>query len=118
MKKVFFFTLLLTAFLTSCSSDSTDDLTIKPPSNVTYTSNVKAFIDQSCATSGCHNAATNTAGLTLETYAQVKAAFQNRNALGRMESTTSPMPPVSKGGNLPSTTITVIKNWKDQGYLE
>ncbi len=72
-------------------------------------------MDTSCATSGCHNAASNSAGLTLETYAQVKDAFLNKNALGRMESTTASMPPI---GNLPTTSIQIIKNWRDQGYLE
>ncbi len=114
MKKLF--TLFIFALLCSnCTSDSTDDLTIPIPTVITYTQNVKMILDTSCATSGCHNAASNTAGLTLETYAQARNAFENRNALGRMESTTASMPP---SGNLPSTSIQIIKNWRDQGYLE
>ena len=114
MKKIFtlcFFTILFS----NCATDSTDDLTTPIPTAITYTQNVKAIIDTSCSTSGCHNAAGNSAGLTLETYLQVKDAFINRNALGRMESTTASMPP---SGNLPSTSIQIIKNWRDQGYLE
>ena len=114
MKKIsllFIFTILLT----SCSSDSTDDLTIPIPNTITYTQNIKAITDTSCATSGCHNATSNSSGLTLETYIQVKDAFVNKNALVRMESTTASMPP---SGNLPSTSIQMIKNWRDQGYLE
>lgn len=114
MKKlstILFFVILFS----SCTSVSTDDLTEQTPTNVTYNQNVKTIIDQSCATSGCHNATTNARGLTLETYSQVKNAFINRNALGRMESTTNPMPP---SGNLPSTSIQIIKNWRDQGYIE
>lgn len=107
--------LLFTLIFSNCTSVSTDDLTIPAPVSITYTANVKSIIDQSCATSGCHNATSNTQNLTLETYTQVKNAFQNRNALGRMESTTNPMPPT---GNLPNTSIQMIKNWRDQGYLE
>jgi hypothetical protein len=107
--------LFLALFFSNCTSVSTDDLTIPPPTSINYTANVKTIIDQSCATSGCHNATSNTAGLTLETYAQVKNAFINRNALGRMESTNNPMPP---NGNLPNTSIQIIKDWRDQGYLE
>lgn len=114
MKKIFSL-FIIAILLANCTSDSTDDLTIPIPTVVTYTQNVKAIMDTSCATSGCHNAATNTAGLTLETYAQVKAAFLNKSALGRMESTTSSMPP---SGNLPTTSIQVLKNWGAQGYLE
>ncbi len=114
MKKLF--TLLIFALLLiNCTSDSTDDLTIPVPTAITYTQHVKMIMDTSCATSGCHNAASNTAGLTLETYTQVKDAFTSRNALGRMESTTAAMPP---SGNLPTTSIQIIKNWRDQGYLE
>ncbi len=109
-------TLFIFAFLFSnCTSDSTDDLTIPVPVVITYAQNVKMIMDTSCATSGCHNAASNTAGLTLETYPQVKDAFVSRNALVRMESTTASMPP---SGNLPATSIQILKNWRDQGYLE
>ena len=106
---------ILTALITSCTNDSTDDVTVAPPAVINYTNNIKSIMDTSCATSGCHNATTNASGLTLENYTQVKNAFINRNALGRMESTTASMPP---SGNLPNTTIQVIKNWRDQGYLE
>lgn len=110
------FTLLLfTILFSSCSNDSTDDLTTPIPTVITYNLNVKSIMDTSCATSGCHNAATNSANLTLETFAQVKDAFVNRNALGRMESTTASMPP---SGNLPNTSIQKIKDWRAQGYLE
>lgn len=114
MKKNCFFALLI-LFFTSCSSDSTDDLTDPIPATITYKVNVKNIIDQSCAVSGCHNAATNTAGLTLETYEQVKDAMINRNAIGRMESSSTPMPPT---GNLPTTTISIIKKWREQGYID
>ena len=92
-----------------------DDLTDPIPTVITYKANVKSIIDQSCAVSGCHNAATNTAGLTLETYEQVKDAMVNRNTIGRMESSSAPMPPT---GNLPTTTISIIKKWKEQGYID
>jgi hypothetical protein len=110
------FSLLLFTFLfVSCSSDSTEDLTTPTPTSVTYTASVKAIVDQSCATTGCHNSTANSGGLTLENYTQVKNAFQNRNALGRMESTSNPMP---ASGNLPSTSIEIIKKWRDQGYVD
>ncbi len=106
---------VLAIIVMSCESDSTDDLTIPAPDIITYTANVKSIIDQSCATSGCHDAATNTAGLTLETYVQVRNGFETRGALARMRSTSAPMPPTR---NLPGTTIAIIAEWINQGYLE
>lgn len=114
MKKIFSL-LLIALFFFNCTSDSTDNLTIPTPISITYTANVKSIIDQSCATSGCHNSASNSSNLTLETFTQVKNALINRNALVRMESTNNPMP---ASGNLPSTSIQIIKDWRDQGYLE
>ena len=114
MKNFISFCLLILLF-SNCTSDSTDDLTTPAPAAITYDSNIKSIINTSCATSGCHNSASNSAGLTLENYSQVRNAFMNRNALGRMENVNAPMPPP---GNLPNTTIQIIKNWRDQGYLE
>ena len=99
----------------NCTSDSTDDLTIPVMTAITYTQHVKPILDTSCATSGCHNATSSAAGLVLETYVQAKDAFENRFALGRMQSQGASMPP---SGNLPDTTIEIMKDWRDQGYLE
>ncbi len=114
MKKLLILSIFTTFFL-SCSNDSTDDVTTPIPTVITYNKDIKAIMDTSCATSGCHNAASNAGTLTLENFTQVRNAFVNRNALGRMESTTASMPPA---GNLPSTSIQKIKDWRDQGYLE
>jgi len=114
MRKLFTL-LLISATFYNCSSDSTDDLTAPPPATITYNQNIKAIMNTSCATSGCHNAAGNSGNLILENFTQVRNAFLNRNALGRMESTSNPMPP---NGNLPNTSIQMINNWRDQGYLE
>ena len=114
MKKLAFL-LLASTFIIGCSNDSTDDLTVPPPVVITYQKDVRTIMSQSCATSGCHNATTNTVGLTLETYAQVRNAFENRGALNRMESTTNSMPPQ---GNLPEPTLNIIRTWITNGYIE
>ena len=114
MKKIAVLLLVMT-LMTSCANDSTDDLTVPPPVVITFQKDVRTIMSQSCATSGCHNAATNTVGLTLETYAQVRNAFETRGALNRMESTTNSMPPQ---GNLPETTLNIIRTWINNGYIE
>ncbi len=39
---------------------------------ITYTKDIKAIMDQSCATGGCHDAGTASGSIILETYDQVK----------------------------------------------
>ena len=107
--------LLLTTLMMGCANDSTDDLTVAPPTVITYEKDVRTIMNQSCATSGCHNAASNSAGLTLETYTQVRNAFETRGALNRMESATNSMPPQ---GNLPEPTLNIIRTWITNGYIE
>jgi hypothetical protein len=115
MKKKVLGAVLFSFLFASCTNDSSDDLIIanEEIEIITYTKNVKSIIDQSCATSGCHNA--NAGGLILETFNQVKNAVLNRNLVGRMESSSSPMP---ASGNLPQSTINIIKTWQEEGFLE
>ncbi len=105
MKKILLLALVLSLMI-GCANDSTDDLTIPAATVITYNKDVRTIMNQSCATSGCHNAASQSAGLVLETYTQVRGAFENRGALNRMQSTTNSMPPT---GNLPDPTLDVIR---------
>ncbi len=50
-------------------------------SNNTYTTSIKAILDNSCALSGCHDAATKQSGINLSTYATAKDAFENKDCL-------------------------------------
>jgi len=58
-----------------------------------YNGRIKAICDANCATSSCHAGASPSASLSLETYAQVKAATEN-GLLCTIEHTSgcSPMP--------------------------
>ncbi|QOD61773.1 hypothetical protein H9I45_04820 [Polaribacter haliotis] len=117
MKLIYTLFIILLAF-SNCSNSSTEDL-IEPEkptdTSITYNKDVKKIIDQSCATSGCHNTSGNSGGLILENFNQVKTAVLNRGLINRMESSSAPMP---ASGNLPQTTINIIKNWQQQGFIE
>lgn len=64
----------LFAMLTSaCGSDDDDDTPATPTTNLTY-SDVATFINQHCASSGCHNAATKSGNVDLSTHAGVQAS--------------------------------------------
>jgi len=54
-------------------------------STPTYTADIKAIIDASCATSGCHDATTMADGRDLTTYAKVSTDSKNSNFLGSIQ---------------------------------
>lgn len=108
--------LLGTVFLfliTGCANDSTDDLTEPITGPVTYQAHVKAIFNNNCIS--CHGGVLPQMGLSLETYAEVRAAVESGKVLARMTNVENPMPPT---GLLPSTTLDVIRQWRDGGYLE
>jgi len=104
--------LLLLIFIVSCSSDSDDDDDLVDPPSITYTNTIKSIMSGNC--NNCHgNPTTNSAPMSLTTYANVKDATINRGLITRVEDGT--MPP---SGNLSATQISNIKTWKSNGYIE
>ncbi|MCC7245156.1 MAG: cytochrome c [Saprospiraceae bacterium] len=87
MFKVSSFALIGAAVLTlffSCKKDEiqTYDCTGITP---TYTADIKAVMNASCATSGCHNATSKAKGIDLSTYAKVKSESANDRFMGSMQ---------------------------------
>ena len=121
-KQLYIFTISIYLVSISCasdSSDSSDDLipldtieTVKTPVIETYDGSIKAIIDQSCATSGCHNTSTKQSGVDLSTFSLAKTGFSGSSWV-RAE--TGTMPP---SGALPANTIAKIKNWIDNDFKE
>ncbi len=119
MKKLIQSTLVLSMslLLFSCSSSEISDPTpVDPPSEekTTYDKDVKTLINNSCATSACHDADNPAAGLPLTNYNQVRNAAETGNLINRINSSSNPMPP--SGQN--NTVISIIDQWKNDGYLE
>ncbi|MFY7670340.1 hypothetical protein ACOSP6_04575 [Tenacibaculum sp. MEBiC06402] len=112
-------TLVLASILAvSCSSSevSNDDpVVIDPTQKITYEKDVKNIINNSCAVSGCHTGSNPPAGVLLNTYNQVRSQAENGNLIGRINSSSNPMPP---SGQLPSSTRSIIDQWKADGFLE
>jgi len=112
-KQLYIFTISIYLISISCASDSSDDLeTVKTPVIETYDGSIKAIIDQSCATSGCHNTSTKQSGVDLSTFSLAKTGFSGSSWV-RAE--TGTMPP---SGALPANTIAKIKNWIDNDFKE
>ncbi|MFN8276984.1 MAG: hypothetical protein U0T84_05840 [Chitinophagales bacterium] len=81
---------------------------------VSYARDVKGIFDARCATSGCHDAATNESGVNLSDYAGSKTGVESRNAICNMQaSSCSQMPPDQK---LSDSIINVVVAWKNNGY--
>ncbi|MGB1041982.1 MAG: hypothetical protein ACPGU6_01180 [Tenacibaculum sp.] len=110
-------------FLASCSSSSEQEIVMPDGGNTgggtstktTYDKDVKTIINNSCATSACHDATNPTAGLPLTNFSQVKNAAENGNLIARMNSSSNPMP---ASGRLSSSTRAIIDKWKEDGFLE
>ncbi len=119
------FTLTLLFAATSCGKDNDKvdyaalaDCSAIVAADNTYTNSIKAILDASCATAGCHNAVTASAGVDLTTYAKAKTAFENKEALCSIHhgSGCKPMPNV--GAQLSNALINQIDCWAKNGYAE
>lgn len=115
-----------TIALASCYNDKFDKLYVEPNNGggtldkcdtatnpSTYSGNVKAIIDQSCAIGGCHDASTIAGGYDLSTHAGVKIAADNGLLMADINSGNMP-----KGlPKLSDCKIKQIQYWVNRGAL-
>jgi len=113
MKKIMFAAIAISLLNFSCSSGGDDDMPDSQTDPITYTNTVKAIMTQTCATSGCHNAASNSGSITLETFAQTKAAFDTGTALDAIVKGRMP-----KTGSISSVNINKIKSWIANNFAQ
>lgn len=114
--------LVLKLSLISCAKDKTPvppvitEIVLDSvcPDTVFYETEIKALMDQNCATSGCHDAATHTQGYDLTTYQNVSANAQI--ILESMHGVTVQLMPL--GNALPASSIQRFDCWVKQGKLE
>lgn len=122
MKKslVFFIvTILYIGIISSCTSDSENDLIepIDETEDITYTENVKSIIDTNCI--GCHNSPPVAgAPMPLLTFDQVKEAVQNRDLISLINSNDANERMPLGGQPLTQQQIEIIEQWEIDGLLE
>ena len=107
------------ALFSSCTNDSSDDLTgIGDLDEVTYTNTVKSIIDNNCIS--CHAATpVNGAPMPLITYENVKDAVQNRGLIDRISRAQGAAGMMPSGGTrLPQAVIDQVIAWSAQGLIE
>jgi hypothetical protein len=119
LKICFVFILIL---LTSCRKENAE--TLYPDSsncdttNMSYSTHIAPILRSNCATGGCHNSASKSAGYAYETYNETKVSVDNGRLMGSIRhlSGFSSMP---KGGRkFTDCNINKIQAWIDRGALD
>jgi mono/diheme cytochrome c family protein len=111
--------LMATAFLFSagCTYDKREILNVDclTPPTVSYAADVAPVLQANC--SSCHNNNFNLGGVSLEGFANAKAAATS-GKLFNVINHTAGFPQMPKGGSkLDKCTIELIKKWIDNGAL-
>lgn len=112
-KKIVFIFLIVTCF--SCYFDNEEELygpVSCDVSNVTYSNDVVAIINSSCATTGCHVAGGSGPG-DFTNYNELKAKVDNNTFQTRVliDKTMPPSAPLS------DCELSILQTWVDNGAL-
>lgn len=81
----------------------------------TYTSDIKAILDESCAKSGCHDAITQTDGKNFSTYAGASAVSLTNAFLGAIQHKQGFTPMPFDGPQLSEDKIQLLTCWVQNG---
>ncbi len=108
---------LLIAAASGCYYDKAallypDSVTCDSTAAATYSKDVMPMMNTHCNASGCHNTASASSGVILDTYAGVKIQAQN----GRLMGSTGPNGSMPKGASkLSSCNLSILQRWIDAG---
>lgn len=109
--------ILFSHLLLACTNDSESDLIeIEEEVSISYETHIQQIFANNCT--GCHNdPPVNGAPFALNTYERVKNAVENGNVLTAIKRQTGASAAMPPSGRLPQTTIDVIEQWADEGFL-
>jgi hypothetical protein len=104
-------------FLISCGKDENPvvDCTGLTP---TYTADIKAILDASCALSGCHDTGTQQAGIDLSNYTDAKTVSTQERFLGAINHKKGFEAMPQGSPKLSSDKINLITCWVQNGSPE
>lgn len=83
-------------------------------STITWSKDIQSIVTNSCAGSGCHDAATASGSYALHTYAGVKTIVDNGRFLAVIESGSMP----KNAAKLDDCTINKVRRWINTGALQ
>ena len=111
---------LVAAFIIALSSCGKDDVDTAEcnGSAPTYTSDIKAILDASCAKSGCHDPITKQNGYDFSTYATAKPISQMEVFLGAVQHKDGYTPMPDDGPKLSNDKIMLLTCWVQNGSPE
>lgn len=119
MKKILLPLLLLTG-LCGCYNDNEEDLypiTNCETRSVTYSLTIKPIVQTNCARSGCHDAATASSGINLETYQGLKNIATDGRLIAAINHQSGVVPMPKDMDKLPQCTLDQIAKWVTEGAL-
>lgn len=116
--KASFTALALMVLVASCKDEDSPDTVDCTGLTPTYTADIKAILDASCAKSGCHNSTDLANNYDFSTYATASAISQGNRFLGAInhKSGFSAMP--QDGPKLSNANIELLTCWVENGSPE
>lgn len=111
--------------IASCGKDSNNpdyaadaDCTVIVSADNTYTNSIKAILDASCATAGCHNQFSAAEGIDFSDYAKSKNAFENKKVLCSIHHGSGCKPMPENLPQLSAASLNKIDCWVKNDYPE
>ena len=108
----------LTVSALACNNEDPVDTVDCTGLTPTYTSDVKAILDVSCAKSGCHDTEFHENGYDFSTYATAKSAAQGDRFLGAIQHKSGFEPMPQNSGKLSQANIDLLTCWVQNGCPE
>lgn len=116
MKRIYLILILSIGLLTpACKKDEPTPVTPECSAQISYASDIATLISTSCATSGCHNAASSSAGFVFENHSQVSNNASIILSVIRHESGFQAMP--QGASKWSDEQINNFACWVEQGKL-
>lgn len=84
----------------------------------TYTTDIKAILDSSCAKSGCHDAASKQNGINLSAYGPASSESHNDRFLGSIQHKKGYKAMPESAGKLSKDNIDLLTCWVQNGSPE
>ena len=97
--------------LIQCTKDSSVDVATCTGTTPTYTADIRAIMDASCALSGCHNATSKKSGYELSTYAGTVSAASKSAFLGSIQHKSNYQAMPQGASKLSDASLTKIACW-------
>ena len=105
-------------FVFSCTKDTATSSVDCPAITPTYKNDIAVIMSASCATAGCHSAASRSGGIDVSSYAATLKAVSNSRFLPSIKHQSGAQSMPQGAGKLSDPTIAKIECWISNGTPE